>query len=54
MNIAKSCTFSLDQLQHQYPSEIYNEETPDSKLTRLAHEGLNWRYPKGVPKYIQK
>ena len=53
-NIAKSCTFSLDELQHQYPSEIYNGETPNSKLTRLTNEGLNWRYPQGVPTQVQK
>ncbi len=53
-NIAKSCTFSLDELQHQYPSEIYGGETPNSKLTRLTNEGLNWRYPQGVPTQVQK
>ena len=51
---AKSCTFSLDNLQHQYPSEIYAGETSHSKLTRLAYQGLNWRYPQGVPTQIQK
>ncbi len=53
-NIAKSCKFSLDELKHQYPSEIHDGETPNSKLTRLTYEGLNWRYPQGVPTQIQK
>ena len=53
-NIAKSCNFSLDELKHQYPSEIYDGESPNSKLTRLTYKGLNWRYPKGIPPNIQK
>ena len=53
-NVAESCTFSLDELQHQYPSEIYSGESPDTKLTCLTYEGLNWRYPLGVPIHVKK
>jgi len=53
-NVAESCTFSLDELQHQYPSEIYTGESPDTKLTCLTYEGLNWRYPLGVPVHVKK
>ena len=52
--MAESCTFSLDELQHQYPSEFYSSESPDTKLTCLTYEGLNWRYPLGVPIHVKK
>jgi DNA polymerase III alpha subunit len=53
-NVANSCSFLLDELQHQYPSEICSGNTPDTKITRLTYEGLNWRYPLGVPTHVKK
>ncbi|MCJ7871075.1 error-prone DNA polymerase [Phaeobacter sp. J2-8] len=47
-NIAATCTFSLDSLRYEYPSEVAQGETPDQRLSRLAHEGLKWRYPGGA------
>jgi DNA-directed DNA polymerase III PolC len=47
--VAARCTFSLDELRYEYPSEIAEGETPADRLSRLAQAGLNWRYPGGVP-----
>ncbi len=47
-DIAERCTFSLDELRYEYPSEVANGETPATRLSRLAHEGLKWRYPAGA------
>ncbi len=54
IEIAKSCKFSLDELTHQYPSEICSGDSAHKKLTRLAHEGLKWRYPQKVPNPVKK
>ncbi|MEM9061237.1 MAG: error-prone DNA polymerase [Pseudomonadota bacterium] len=50
--IAGRCTFSLDELRYEYPDEG-NGETPQDRLARLAAEGLDWRYPDGVPQRSQ-
>jgi error-prone DNA polymerase len=42
-------TFSLDELKYQYPDESLPGETPAHTLRRLAYEGAERRYPKGVP-----
>jgi DNA-directed DNA polymerase III PolC len=47
-DIAERCAFSLDELAYEYPSEVANGETPAARLSRLAHEGLKWRYPAGA------
>ena len=52
--IAARCTFSLDQLKYEYPSEISPGETPTQRLTRLAHAGLKWRYPVGAPERVNQ
>ena len=51
--IAKRCTFSLDELRYDYPSEVTGEESPAERLHRLAHEGLKWRYPFGAPENVR-
>ena len=51
--IAESCTFSLDELRYEYPSEIANGETPTKRLSRLAYAGLRWRYPDGAPDKVR-
>ncbi len=51
--IAARCTFSLDELAYEYPSEISGDETPSQRLARLAHKGLRWRYPAGAPERVK-
>ncbi|HBN31725.1 MAG TPA: error-prone DNA polymerase, partial [Rhodobacteraceae bacterium] len=52
--IAARCTFSLDELRYEYPSEISPGENPAQRLARLAHEGLKWRYPGGASERVKK
>jgi len=53
-DIAARCRFSLDELRHEYPSEIAGDERPPERLARLAREGLARRYPAGVPERVQE
>ncbi|MBV1866630.1 MAG: PHP domain-containing protein, partial [Marinosulfonomonas sp.] len=53
-DIAARLTFSLDELRYEYPSEIFGDETPAERLSRLAHAGLNWRYPNGASDKVRK
>ena len=46
--LARACTFSLDELRYEYPSELVSQETAAERLARLATAGLRWRYPAGV------
>jgi DNA polymerase III alpha subunit len=48
-DLADSLRFSLDELRYEYPSEVTGGETAAGRLERLAREGLEWRYPQGVP-----
>ncbi|WP_146347128.1 error-prone DNA polymerase [Falsiphaeobacter marinintestinus] len=50
--LADQLSFSLDELRYEYPTEA-EHETPAERLARLAHEGLNWRYPAGAPDKVQ-
>ena len=52
--LAETCTFDLGQLRYEYPSEITGTETASQRLSRLAHEGLKWRYPHGAPDKVKK
>lgn len=52
--LAASLTFSLDELRYDYPSEAQNGETAPERLTRLAHDGLRWRYPGGAPERVRQ
>src|SRR5699024_5759431 len=47
-DIAARCSFSLDELRYRYPDEGHGEP-PQDRLARLAREGLDWRYPDGIP-----
>ncbi len=49
LTIAEKCQFRIDELRYEYPSEIADGETASERLTRLAHDGLRWRYPDGAP-----
>jgi error-prone DNA polymerase len=50
--ILDRCTFSLDELRYQYPSETEPGETAQEKLERLTWEGAAKRYPEGVPDVV--
>ncbi|MEL7093434.1 MAG: error-prone DNA polymerase, partial [Pseudomonadota bacterium] len=52
--LADSLNFSLGELRYEYPSEITADETPTQRLSRLAYEGLKWRYPSGAPEKAQR
>jgi DNA-directed DNA polymerase III PolC len=52
--LATSCTFDLGQLRYEYPSEVTGAETAPQRLSRLAHEGLKWRYPQGASDKVRK
>jgi len=48
--LAGRCSFSLDELQYEYPQELVPPgETPASHLRKLTEAGLPRRYPHGVP-----
>jgi len=55
LRFAESLSFSLDELQHNYPEETTEEGAdPQAELERLTWEGAHKRYPKGVPEKIQR
>jgi len=48
--IAEACTFSLDELQYEYPEEITTEgRTPQEELTYLAWKGAKEIFGEPVP-----
>jgi len=50
LEIARRCTFSLDELRYQYPEERDDPAlAPQQTLERLTWEGAATRYPEGVP-----
>ncbi|MGJ8603090.1 MAG: error-prone DNA polymerase [Marivita sp.] len=52
--LADTCTFDLGDLRYEYPSEVTGAETAPQRLSRLAHEGLKWRYPHGASDKVKK
>ncbi|WP_420335358.1 error-prone DNA polymerase [Roseibium sp.] len=53
VEIATRCSFDLSELSYQYPDEITDGEDPQDRLERLTFEGLEMRYPAGVPDHAQ-
>jgi len=51
--LAARCTFSLDALRYEYPSEVARGESPADRLARLARAGLRWRYPDGPSERVR-
>ncbi|GAP25526.1 DNA polymerase III alpha subunit [Gluconobacter frateurii NBRC 101659] len=52
--IAEACTFSLDDLTYQYPTETERSgESAQDTLTRLVQAALPRRYPAGVPPEVE-
>jgi len=54
VEIAARLQFDIRSLRYEYPSEITDGESASDRLTRLAREGLEWRYPEGIPERAQK
>ena len=53
--IAARCTFSLDELAYQYPEErTMPGLTPQQALEKLTWEGVNERYPEGLPDEVKE
>jgi error-prone DNA polymerase len=54
VEIAKQCTFCLDELRYEYPEELAPHGwTPIQFLRRLTWNGAKTTYPHGVPEKIQ-
>ena len=47
--IARRCTFSLDELTYSYPTEAEGELSAQDRLEKLVWEGVPERYPDGLP-----
>src|SRR6056297_995811 len=54
VEIAARLQFDIRSLRYEYPSEIADGESASDRLTRLAREGLEWRYPEGIQERAQK
>ena len=54
LEIATRCSFDLCELSYEYPDEIMGGVPPQERLERLTHEGLENRYPAGVPEHALK
>jgi len=54
LDIAASCTFSLDELRYEYPEEIVPAgHTPASWLRQLTEEGAQRYFPQGLPPAVR-
>lgn len=54
LTVAGRCTFSLKELQYQYPLETVPEGlTPAETLRRYTYEGAAVRYPQGIPDKVR-
>jgi error-prone DNA polymerase len=53
VHIASHIDFSLDELRYEYPDEIVPDgETPAGYLRRLTEQGMQHRWPGGVPEKV--
>jgi len=53
IEISKACNFSLDELRYQYPDEGSAVESSGQRLTRLAWQGADQRYPGGLSEKVR-
>ncbi len=52
--LAGRCSFSLDELQYEYPQELVPPgQTPTSHLRQLTEAGMARRYPGGAPAAVR-
>ncbi|MBW2109467.1 MAG: PHP domain-containing protein [Deltaproteobacteria bacterium] len=55
LEVARRCTFSLDQLAYRYPSETLPDGTTSwQRLRRLTFEGAKDRYPVRIPRDVRQ
>ncbi|WP_340587826.1 error-prone DNA polymerase [Erythrobacter alti] len=53
--VADACNFSLDELQYEYPEEIYPDGVkPQEYLVAETWKGAERRYPSGVPDSVRE
>lgn len=52
LEIADKCSFDLGELSYEYPDEGSDGETPQSRLERLARQGLKHRYSTGASQRV--
>lgn len=53
LEIAEACTFSLQELQYEYPQEITSHgRTPQEELTHLAWQGAESIYGSSIPEKV--
>ena len=51
--VADACDFSLEELQYEYPEEIYPAgQSPQQYLEELTWQGAQGRYPEGLPQAV--
>jgi len=53
LHIAAAIDFSMDELRYEYPDELVPDgDTPASYLRKLTEEGMQRRWPGGVPRKV--
>ncbi len=52
LEIAVRCNFDLSELSYEYPDEIANGTSPQTRLEHLARQGLKKRYPEGATQRV--
>ena len=53
LEVARRCTFSLDELRYEYPDDVTPAgTTPRAFLRRLVEEGKDRRWPDGCPQRV--
>jgi error-prone DNA polymerase len=54
IEIMGRCRFSMSELEYQYPEErLFPELTPQEALEKLTWEGVQTRYPEGLPDKVR-
>jgi error-prone DNA polymerase len=54
VEIARRCTFSLDELRYEYPDELVPQGfTPEAYLRQETYTGAHRRWPAGIPHKVQ-
>ncbi len=55
LNVVARCSFSLEELKYQYPTEVVPQgHTAASYLRQATYEGAGRRWPAGIPEKIQR